>query len=135
MEPVKRFRIVAVRLSIAITLAAAALAFAFDRVVAHALLLCGLGGVLGFWIVAIQVEKLATTPRGKIHSLSFKWTFLRYALYAAVLGRAFTLDRGSIKGILAGAGGLLIIQVVVTFLGLTGLDRRMPSRDTEGEEK
>ncbi len=125
MEPVRRFRIMAVRLSIAITLAAGAIAFPFDRVVAHAILLCGLGGILGFWIMALRIEKLASVSGDKVHSLSFKWAFLRYVIYAAVLGRAFTLDRESIKGILAGVGGLLIIQAVVVFLGLTGLDRRV----------
>jgi len=135
MEPVKRFRLVAVRLSTVITLVTGGVAFVFDKVVAHALLLGGLGGVLGFWIVAIQVEKLATRPADTVHSRSIKWTFLQYAIYAAVLGRAFTLDRSSVKGMIAGVAGLFIIQLVVAFLGLTGLDRRVTDRDAEGEDK
>jgi hypothetical protein len=132
MEPVKRFRIVTVRFSTMIALVASAVAFPIDRVVAHALLLCGIGGILGFWIVAIQVEKLATSTSDKVHSLSFKWAFVRYLIFAAVLGRAFTLDRESIKGIIAGVCGLFIVQVVVGILGLTGWDRRAAARDTEG---
>jgi len=115
-------RLMAVRLSLMLVMAAAAVAFVFDRVVAHGLLLGGVAGVLAFWIVAVRLEKLASQSGNRVYTFSAWLSAVQLALYALALGRAYWLDRETLRGFVAAAVGLFIIRVVVVLLGLTGLD-------------
>ena len=131
METVKRFRLMAVRLALLLTLLAGAVALAFDVRVTKGILLGGLGGVLAFWITAVGVEKLATLPPGKVKFSVYKWTVIRLIIYAAVLVRAYTIDAGSMHALWGAVGGIFVIRIVVLFLGLTGLDLK----EAEDKEK
>lgn len=128
MEALKRFRLMTVRLALVLSLVAALVAYGFDPIVARALMGGGIAGVLAFWIGARHVERLATTPPSSVKSYAYRWTALRLAFYAVVLYWAYRLDRDTLRGLLAAAGGLLIIRFVVILVGLTGLDLREESR-------
>ena len=122
MEPLIRMRLMAVRIGVLLTVVAAAVAYLWDKIVAQGLLLGGVAGVLMFWVLARRLEKLATASEGKVYSLSVGWRLVELFIYAAVLGRAYALDRVSLRGLLAAVGGLFIIRLVTVFLGFTGLD-------------
>ena len=123
MEIVKRFRLMAVGISLAILLPAAlGVFFVFDAVVAQGLLLGGFAGMLAFWLLAVRLEKFASLPANKVQSTAIKWTFIRLAIYALALGQAFYIDPERKYGLLAGVAGLFTIRLVMIFLALTGLD-------------
>ncbi len=134
METLRRFRLLAVRLGLLMTAVAAFGGFAFDSVLGKGLLGGGIAGVLAFWIIARQTEKLANLPREKIHSLTYRWTALRLLFYGVVLVWGYRLDPDSLRGLLGVAAGLFIIQLVVVFLGITGWDLKTGD-DVDGKDR
>ncbi len=126
LRPLRRFRLAAVRMSLLITAAMAAAAYLFvDGVVAQGILLGGVAGVLGFWIMGVRLEKLANIAPGKIYFSALTWTSLRFLLYGAALTRAYMIDREELHGLLGAVAGILVIHFVMIFIGLTGME--MPS--------
>jgi len=125
LGPLKHFRLLIVRLSIALTLATGAAAyFLISDAAGIGLLLGGLGATLAFWIMATRVEKLATIPKEKIQSSAFRWTFVRLLIYGLVLYRAYLLDSEHLHGLLAALGGLFLHRAVLIGVALTGADLR-----------
>ena len=123
LRPLRRFRTAAVRLSLLVTIVMAAMAYVFvDAAAAQGVLLGGLAGILGFWIIAVRLEKLATIARGKVHFAALTWTSLRFLLYGAALIRAYMIDREELHGMLGSVAGILVIHFVMIFMGLTGLE-------------
>lgn len=118
----------AVRISLLLTAVAVAVAYPFHGVIAHGILLGGIGGVLAFWIVALRLEKLATVAPGKVNLAPLRWSLVRLAIYVLVLYRAYLLDQKSLLGLLGAAGGLFIIRLVLVFLGLTGFDLKQEKK-------
>lgn len=134
--PARRFRLAAVRIALVLTVITAAIAFALDRIVAQGVLLGGIGGSVGFWIMAVRLEKVAFKAQEKIKFFTLTWTFYRFALYAAVFYKAYTLDKESMQGLLGALLGILIIHFVLVFLGISGADlsaRSNPDRDEDHE--
>lgn len=128
MEPLRRFRMMAVRAALALTGLGALGAYAFDRRVALGVMMGGIGGVLGFWLIARWAEKLANPDGNKVKSAAYKWTGVRLLIYGLVLGRAYLLDPEGFRGFWGAVGGLLIIRAVVLVLGVTGLDLKPEER-------
>lgn len=124
----------AVRLGLMLTALLAGGAYLLDSVVAHGLAMGGIAGVLVFWVIALRVEKLANAAQPKVHSLSLWWTLLRYLVFGLVIWRASLLDTSSFRGILGAVAGLFIIQGVIIFLGMTGLDRRLAGPSAVGAD-
>ena len=125
METLRRFRLFTVRLSLMGTGLLALLAYAYDPVIGLGLLMGGIGGILAFWIVAVRVEKVATSTPKQVQSSVYGWTAARWLIYGLVLYKAFTLDQDNVPRGLAGAVcGLFIVPGVCFMLGLTGLDQR-----------
>ena len=133
LAPARRFRLMAVRIALVLTVLVAAVAFAFDRVVGQGVLLGGIGGCLGFWIMAVRLEKVVFRVQEKVKFFALTWTFYRFALYAAVFYKAYTLDKESMHGLLGALLGILIIHFVLVFLGLTGAD--LSKRDNPEREE
>lgn len=125
METLKRFRILAVRISIVLTLAAAGLAYSFDTVAAKAVLMGGLAGTLVFWVTAVRLQKLATRGERPVYSVPPAWRLLELAVYAAVVGRAYYMAPGSPRGWACAVAGLFIVRLAVVVLGLTGWDLKV----------
>ena len=124
LGPVRRFRMLAVRYSLLVVGVAALIAYRFNPVIAQGILLGGLGGVLGFWMMARRIEKFATIPASQVKLEVYKGTFFRLILYALVLWKAYTLDPETMVGFLSAAGGILVIRVVTVVLGVTSIDLR-----------
>ncbi len=136
MAHFRRFRVASVRLALGAMVFLAAAAFFYDPVTAQGVLLGGLAGIIGFWIMAVRLEKLAMIGEGKVKFSVLTWTYLRFALYGVVLFRAYTLDRESYHGLLGAVAGVLIIRFVIVFLGLTGFDMaRSESKPSEDQHE
>ena len=126
MEPLKRFRMLVVRITLALTAIAGIGGWAFDPTVGKGLLAGGIGGVLAFWLTALTIEKLAVGPKEKARRHAYTWTAVRLLIYTCVLVRAYTWDPDALRGFLGAAAGLLIVRAVTVTLGLTGLDLAEP---------
>lgn len=123
-----------VRFSLLLTTLCAGGAWFYDPVVAQGILLGSLGGLLGFWMMAKRLEKLASIPASKVKFAILGWSFYRFGLYAAILYKAYTLDRESMNGVWAAVAGILLVRVVLMFLGFTGVDlvgSKGPSKEPE----
>lgn len=118
----------AVRIALMLTMAAAVVAYAFDPVYTHGVLLGGIAGVLVFWVTARQLEKLAGRPEGKVYSLPAWWSVVRLAVYGLVLTRAYMLDQESMRALWSALAGLFIIRLVLIFLGFTGFDLKQEGK-------
>jgi len=112
-----------VRYSLAATLLVALGASYWSWIAVQGVLLGALAGTLGFWIMAVRLEKVAYTQPEKIHFFALTWSMMRFLLYGAVLLRAHFLDRDSLHGIIGAVVGIFIIRLVLLFLGITGADR------------
>lgn len=124
----RRFRVAFARYCIALLAVTATAAWFWDRVAAQGVLLGGLAGLIGFWMMARSVEKLAIRAPEKLQFALLKWTAVRMGLYAAAFIRAFTLDREEFHGLLGAVAGFLVIRIVLMYLGLTGRDLQSPAR-------
>ena len=134
MESLRRFRLMTVRLSIFLTLVAAIIAYPLDLVVAKGIMAGGLGGIIAFWAHAYRMERLAIQGEMRLNGFVIRWTILRMALYAVVLGWAYSLDEEALHGILSAAGGLFIVRIVQVLLGITGWDLN-PRKDADGAHR
>jgi hypothetical protein len=122
----------AVRLALLATAAGSAGLFFLDRAAAQGLVMGGIAGVLTFWIEARRVEKVAIGGGGQVKFAPLAWTALRFALFGAVLIRAYFLDRDRMLGLLGAIAGIFVIRFVTVFLGITGLDLKRGA-DPKGE--
>jgi hypothetical protein len=134
LAPARRFRHTSVRYGLAGTaVLAAAGYFISGRFAAQGVLLGGLGGVLGFWIMASRLEKLATVNPQKVHFAALTWTSFRFLLYGAVLARAYFLDREHLRGLIGAVVGLLVIRFVMIGVGITNIDRGAGQKHSASE--
>ncbi len=123
LGPLRHFRLLIVRLSLIATgLIALGLYLWVDTPAALGMLLGGIGATLAFWLMARQVEKLASIPQDKIQLATYRWTFIRLFIYGLVLYRAYTLDEETYHGLMAALGGLLLHRAILIFVAATGLD-------------
>lgn len=105
-----------------LTLLFAVAAYFINPIAAKGLVLGAIGGILGFWIIAVRIEKLATIDPDKVRFSALTWSTFRFALYAIVLVRAHFLDRETHHGLLGALIGVFIIRIVLMYMGLTGVD-------------
>ena len=129
----KRFRVLAVGLTLLVSIFIAATSWFFNPVLAHGVLLGGLAGVLGFWIIAIRLEKIALLNPEKVQFAALTWSAYRFALYGIVLYKTFTLDEEKYHGLIGGLIGIMVIRFVLVFIGATGLDKRLWKNDSSGK--
>lgn len=123
MNPVKRFRLITVQATLAVTAVAAVIGYLIaDRVLAEGLVMGGLVAVIAFWIMARHLEKFAAMTPNAITLSTYRWTGIRLVLYAIVLYRAYTLDTDRYYGLLGAVIGIFLHKAVIIFVGATGLD-------------
>lgn len=134
MDEFRRFRLMAVRLGLGLTLIATIGAYWWAPVAGKAVLGGGIAGVLAFWITARRMEKLAEDAQSTIYSVSVKWAVARLALYVVTLYWGYRLDPQGYVGLFAAGAGLLLIRVAVILLGLTGLDLTQ-GQDRHGRDR
>ena len=121
LAPLRRFRLMAVRLSLMVVAVGAAGLYLWNRDAMLGFLMGGIAGILGFWIEAVRLEKVASTGASNVKFAPLAWTAFRFVIYGAVLIRAYTLDRERMLGLLGAAAGIFVIRFVITFLGITGM--------------
>ena len=133
-DPLSRLRITAVRMSMFFIMVIAAVAFMYDRIAAQGVLLGGIAGVLGFWVIAIRLEKVARTNPSKVQYASLTWSFYRYLLYGVVLYRAFKLDVETYHGLLGALVGIFVIHYVLIYIGIRGRTLQEREQDQQNED-
>ena len=121
-EPFRRFRTTTVRIGLTATLIIAAIIYLFNPIAAQGFLMGGFAGVLGFWIIAVRLQKLAFIAPQKVQFHAFTFTILRFALYGAVFYKTYSLDPESMHAVLGALAGIFVIRVVLLYMGITGLD-------------
>lgn len=131
LEPIRRFRMVAVRLTLIIVALEAAVAWLIEPRAAQGVLLGGIAGVLGFWVMAVRLEKITRVKPSKVKVAALTWSTYRYLLYGAVLYKAFTLDTESYTGLLGALVGIMTIRFVLVAVGAFGLDLKATPEDEE----
>jgi hypothetical protein len=117
----RRFRMRAARTALLITAIGAGALFPFSRVAAAGAAMGGAVGVLGFWIMAVRLEKIAASQPEKIKYHILTLTYIRFLLYGLVLYRAFLLDQETYYGLMAAVGGIFVIRIVLSYFGIKGV--------------
>lgn len=135
LAPFRKFRATVVRYSLIVTSLAALIAYPFSPIVTQGLLLGGIAGIIGFWMMARGLAKLATVPSGKVQFAVLTWSLYRFALYGAVLFKAYTLDDETYHGMAAAVAGILIVRLVLMFLGFTGIDLGRPKPSDQDDRQ
>lgn len=136
LDSIKRFRLLVVRLTLILTFALAAASWFYDPRTAQGVLLGGIAGTLGFWIIAVRLEKVVRMKPEKVQFAALTWSAYRYALYGAVLYKTFTLDKNTYHGLIGGLIGIMIIRLVLVIVGTTGLDQRgLKNTTTENQDE
>jgi hypothetical protein len=110
--------------TVAITLIAAAVAWPMNAHVAKGIVLGGLAGTAGFWLLASKARKLASLPRDRVTFVFYRWALVRMAMYAVALAWAYTLDRSGHRALIGAAFGLLIARVVMVVMGFAAWRHR-----------
>ena len=121
MDPLKTFRLAVVRYTLVLTGLSALGAWFWSPVVAKGLLMGGMAGTLGFWIMGKNAQKLASPDTAHIQSFAIKWTFVRLFFYALAIYKAYTLDREHYHGLIAAVIGIFFVQAVMISLAFTTL--------------
>ena len=135
LTTLRKFRGTVIRFSPILTGIAALVAFPYSPIVTQGLLLGGIAGVIGFWMMDGSLVKLATTPGSKVQFAVLAWSLYRFGFYGAVLFKAYTLDRETYHGMLAAVAGILIVRFVLMFLGFTGIDLGAPKPADQEDEQ
>ena len=134
LESFKQFRLLTVKITLLVTFTLAAIAWFFDPLTTQGVLLGGLAGILGFWIIAIRLEKVARMKPNKVQFAALTWSAYRFALYGAVLYKTFTLDRETYHGLIGGLIGIMAIRFVLVIVGATGLGQNTANTSQSDEE-
>ena len=131
LEPIRRFRMLAVRATLMVVMLLAAGAWLIEPRAAQGVLLGGIAGVLGFWIMAIRLEKLTRMKPAKVKFAALTWSAYRYLLYGAVLYKAFTLDRETYSGLIGALVGIMTIRFVLVAVVSFGLGQDSTSSEDD----
>jgi hypothetical protein len=113
----------------------AALALLVSRNATQGVLLGGIAGILGFWIMASRLEKLAIMNPQKVQFAALTLTSVRFLLYGAVFYKAFTLDQDSYHGLLGALVGFLAVRYTLVFVGVTGKDLKFADSAAENDSQ
>lgn len=134
LEPIRRFRLMTVRVTLMVTAAVAFGTYFYDPLVAQGVLLGGIAGLLGFWIIAVRLEKIVQHNPSNVKFAALTLSTLRFALYGAVLYKGFALDREAYHGLIGALIGIMIIRFVLVIVGVFGLDKRSRKTDDANDK-
>jgi hypothetical protein len=131
LEPIRRFRLMAVRGTVLLTAIVAVAAYFYDPLAAQGVLLGGIAGTLGFWIIAVRLEKIVLQKPQNVKVAALTMSTLRFAMYGAVLYKTFSLDRENYVGLIGGVIGIMLIRLVLVVVAVFGLDQRGRTTDED----
>ncbi|MBI2422811.1 MAG: hypothetical protein HYV27_08270 [Candidatus Hydrogenedentes bacterium] len=121
MDTLRKNRVLALRVSLLLIAIAAGVAFCWSALMAQGIVLGGLSGVAGFWLLAARVEKLTQGEAEALNAFSFKWTVVRMGLYGAGLGGAWLLDRETYVALLGAVAALIVSRMLMIFVAFAGI--------------
>ncbi len=122
MDPLKEFRIAVVRYTLFLSVVAAGAAWYWSPVISKSVLMGGIAGAIGFWIMGKNIQKLASPDAARIQLFAVKWTFVRLLFYALAIYKGYTLDRELYYGLIAAVIGIFFVQAVMITLAFTSLN-------------
>jgi len=120
LAPYRRFRISTVRMMLIAVVVLAGLSLLISRIATQGVLLGGFAAILGFWIIAVRLEKLTVVNPQKVRFAALTMSTLRYLLYGVVLYKAFTLDQETYHGLLGAVIGVFGVRYTLVFVGISG---------------
>lgn len=115
------FRHLVMKLSLMMMVVMALLALSLGKAAAQGVMLGGTAAILGFEI-AVRTFRLEKRPGDKVKLRPSIWWTVRFLAYVAALVKGYNLDTTQYCGLFGAIAGLLIVRVVVTVVGVTGLD-------------
>jgi hypothetical protein len=122
VDSLKEFRIAVVRYTLLLSVVAGGATWYWSPVVSKSVLMGGMAGTIGFWIMGKNIQKLASPDATQIQLFAVKWTFVRLLFYALAIYRGYTLDRELYHGLIAAVIGIFFVQAVMITLAFTSLD-------------
>jgi hypothetical protein len=106
-----------------VTLAAAALAWQWNASVAKGIVVGGVAGALGFWMMARSASTLTSIPKEDIPLRVYRWTFGRIVIYGLALYLAYSIGPVGNHALFGAAGGLFVARVVMLVAGIVAWRR------------
>ena len=116
-EGIRRFRLQAILAAGALAVVLAAAAYTWSPVASRGVLLGAGAAIIGFWIIAVRLEKLFQHKPENVKFHVLTWTSLRFLLYGIALYRAYTLDPLRYHGLIGALAGILALRFVLMFFG------------------
>jgi hypothetical protein len=108
-----------VRLSLACTVVLAGIAYGLAGLTAaQGVLLGGIAGVFGFWMMAARLQRLSTTSPERLHGAMLVGVYVRLIVYAIFLYVAYLLDPSELRGFFGALAGLVGVRFVPPFAAL-----------------
>ena len=102
----------------------AAIAWQWSAAAGKGIVIGGLAGASGFWMMARNASTLTSIPKEAIPFRVYRWTFARMVLYAGALLFAYQADPDGQAALLGAAGGLFIARVVMLAVGVAAWRRK-----------
>lgn len=113
------------------TVAAAALfGFSFNVAAGAGLLLGGVAGTVGFWLMAHRLERLEFARADRIQMAVYRWMAFRMVFYAMALGVGYLLDRTRMYGLVGAAAGILLARMALIVAAIVTQKRGRQSSRT-----
>lgn len=107
-----------------LTAIAAAIGWQWSGAAGKGIVIGGLAGAFGFWMMARNASTLTSIPKEEIPFRVYRWTFARMVLYATALLFAYQADPDGRNALLGAAGGLFIARVVMLAVGVAAWRRK-----------
>ena len=109
--------------TIVMTAISAAIGWQWSGAIGKGIVIGGLAGALGFWMMARNASILTSIPKEEISFRVYRWTFARMVLYATALLFAYRVDSDGQEALLGAAGGLFIARAVMLAVGIAAWRR------------
>ncbi len=89
------------------------------RIAAQGVLLGGIAGVLGLWMMAARLRNVANIPPEKLHLTMVLGTYFRLPIYGIFLYIGYRLDPESLHGLFGALAGIMVVRYVPIFVALS----------------
>ena len=106
-----------------LTVISATVGWQWSGAIGKGIVIGGLAGAFGFWMMARNASMLTSIPKEEIPFRVYRWTFARMVLYATALLFAYQADPDGRDALLGAAGGLFIVRVVMLGVGIAAWRR------------
>jgi len=91
---------------------------AVGRVAAQGVLLGGIAGIIGLWMMASRLRRASTIPPEKLHLAMIAGSYVRLVVYGVFLGVGYWMDKTTLHGLFGALAGLMVVRYVPVFAAL-----------------